>query len=177
MPGLRLIGKPRGRRRPTCQKVLNSDSVSDLRKTVGRRIKAARRAAGYKSARGFATAMGLSETSIARAESGSPKVGAGVYLDIESCLGWPTGCIERYLETGNESELPAVNRRQAAESEIEPRDDFERRVLASGASSADKLHYIKRHRAAVEEEQRLLAQLDGNHTNSAAHSNDLGTHS
>lgn len=116
--------------------------------------------------------MGLSETSISRAESGSPKVGAGVYLDIESGLGWPIGCIERYLETGDESHLPAVTRRQATDDEIEPRDDFERRVLDSKASRADKLHYIKRHRAALEEEARLLAQLDSNHTESAARSND-----
>lgn len=87
------------------------------RKTVGRRIKRARQAAGYRSQRAFAEAIGVAEASVARAETGDERIGDTVFGAIELGLGWPEDCIARYLETGDESVLPG--RRGAAH---DPRD-------------------------------------------------------
>lgn len=84
------------------------------RKFAGRKIKRARLAAGYSSQREFAAACGVDESSIGHTESGSPRVaiGAKVFTMIELRLGWPDGCIERYLTTGDESQLPTATAEQ-----------------------------------------------------------------
>lgn len=71
--------------------------MDERRKTVGRHIKQARRAAGYKSQGKFATAIGVHETSVANAETGNDRVGSAVFEAIEGGLKWPTGAIDAYL--------------------------------------------------------------------------------
>lgn len=94
--------------------------MSRLRKDLGQHIKRARRAAGYKSARAFAEAIGISESSVANAEIGSDRVGAGVYMDIESGLGWPMNSIKEALKTRDFSALQPHATRE---------DDLYRRVI------------------------------------------------
>lgn len=77
------------------------------RKFAGRRIKRARVAAGYKSQKAFADAIGVSENSVAHAETGSERIGDTVFGAIEAGLRWPEDCISQYLETGDESLLPS----------------------------------------------------------------------
>jgi hypothetical protein len=76
--------------------------VDERRVKVGKKIQRARRAAGYKSARAFADAIGISTTSVARAEAGWDTTGASVYADIEQGLKWPEEIIRRYLAAGDE---------------------------------------------------------------------------
>lgn len=106
--------------------------MSSLRKEIGQRIKAARRAAGHKSARTFAQALGISESSVANAEIGSTRVGEGVYMDIESGLGWPTGSIQHALENEDLSGLRADQPQRATlyRRVVNEADEFERQVIA-----------------------------------------------
>lgn len=125
------------------------------RKILGRRIKAARRAAGYKSARAFAAAIGVSESSVATAEIGSHRVGMGVLMDIETGLEWPRGSIERFLESGDLAELPSHVVGRADEKLVQPRDSFEREIMDSNLDLESKVHWIRRHRISLEEEATL----------------------
>ncbi|WP_435582873.1 hypothetical protein [Amycolatopsis thermoflava] len=86
------------------------------RKKLGRRIQRARRRAGYRSAQAFADAIGLSYSSVAHAESGSDRAGKQVFDAIEDGLpDWPTGAIDRYLETGDPAALPDFGDESKAE--------------------------------------------------------------
>lgn len=88
---------------------------------------------------------------------------------IEKALGWKIGSLDR-IRDGGEPVLVDDER-----DEFTPRDDFERKVWASKASRRDKLHYIRRHRAALEEEARVLHELDSSHPGIATESNDIDT--
>lgn len=101
------------------------DVTRERRKTIGRKIKRARLEAGYRSQRAFAAALGVDESSVGHAESGSARIGIGstVFMTIEIELGWPDGCIERFFETG-ELELHDAQRRPIAE--LEPQEAVER---------------------------------------------------
>lgn len=77
----------------------------ERRDFVGRRIKRERRQAGFRSQRAFADALGIHETSVARAETGDERVGDAVFTAIETRLNWPADSIARYLETGDEALL------------------------------------------------------------------------
>ncbi|MGW4484282.1 hypothetical protein ACWEOE_10640 [Amycolatopsis sp. NPDC004368] len=80
--------------------------MSDRRKKVGELIKRGRRAAGYKSAKAYAQHLGISPTSVTRAENGWDTTGAGVYSDIERDLGWAPNSIMDYVEERTDA-LPA----------------------------------------------------------------------
>ena len=105
MSRLRVLKRPPGRHVLLCKNVRYRVRVDPRRETVGKRIQRARRAAKHKSAKSFAVALGISATSVARAEAGWDTTGASVYADIERGLNWPDEIIERYLETGDESLL------------------------------------------------------------------------
>lgn len=107
-PGMRVLRRlpgPRGRRLVSCSSLAYSGPVEERRKVLGRRIKRARRRAAYRSQAAFAAAIGINETSVARAETGYERVGDAVFEAIETGLGWAEGCIAVYLETGDESVL------------------------------------------------------------------------
>lgn len=76
------------------------------RKTLGRRIRRARVAAGYRSQKAFARAIGVHERSVAGAEGGEERTGDNVFAAIEAGLGWPADSATQYLETGELSLLP-----------------------------------------------------------------------
>jgi transcriptional regulator with XRE-family HTH domain len=152
--------KPAGRRPPLCKFLAYSVHMESRRKIVGRRIKATRRAAGYKSARAFATAIGLSESSIANAERGAESVGLGAYLDIETGLGWPDGCILRYLDSGDIAELPSRTGSVPRADEWEPRDDMERKIMNSSLPRGEKRDLVRGYRDALEEERMLFPDRD-----------------
>lgn len=84
------------------------DRQRTRRKTVGRRLARARRAAGHRSQAAFAAAIGVHETSVARAESGQAKVGADVFTRIELGLRLPDDIITRYIETGDANLLERI---------------------------------------------------------------------
>ncbi|MEV6879712.1 helix-turn-helix transcriptional regulator [Amycolatopsis sp. NPDC051128] len=68
------------------------------RAEVGRQIKSHRRLAKFRSQRAFAEALGIGESSVANAESGSDRIGDGpVYEAIETHFGWPVGSITAYI--------------------------------------------------------------------------------
>lgn len=103
---MRVLRRPPGRDVLTCKNVRYRVRVSERRLTVGKQIQQARRAAGYKSARAFAAVLGISTTSVTRAENGWDTTGAGVYSDIEHGLSWPPGSILDYVE-GRRADPPA----------------------------------------------------------------------
>lgn len=110
---------------------------------VGKRIQRARRAARYKNAKAFADAIGISATSVARAEAGWDTTGASVYADIERGLKWPEEIIQRYLATGDDSLLG----RMTAEGD-EPDDSAWVPMLTDGQiiamdGGAVLRHYVK----------------------------------
>lgn len=82
--------------------------MDERRKSLGRRIARARRAAGYRSQAAFAAAIGIHETSVARAETGDPRVGSEVLTLIELGLNLPADATTRYLETGDDSDLDTI---------------------------------------------------------------------
>lgn len=97
--------------------------MDDRRKLLGKRIKKARRWAGYRSQAKFADAIGLSESSVANAEIGSERVGMDAYGQIEAGLPqWPDGTIERFLATGDLSLLPEVGEHRPRELAQQPDD-------------------------------------------------------
>jgi len=71
--------------------------VETRRKAVGREIKLARRAKKFRSQRAFADHIGVHESSVANAETGSDRIGASVYEAIERGVGWPAGSITAYI--------------------------------------------------------------------------------
>lgn len=86
------------------------------RKAVGQHIKATRRKRGYRSQKAFAGAINVHETSVANAEIGSDRIGAGaVYASIEDGLQWPTNSIVDYIE-GRTENLPGADATDAAEA-------------------------------------------------------------
>lgn len=171
-------GKPAGRRSPSCKFLAYSVRMDPRRKIVGQRIKAARRAAGYKSARAFARAVRLSESSIANAERGADSVGSGVYLDIETGLGWPTGTIARYLDTGEPDDLPPVKPATATPAEpdlLDPQDDMERQIVESSLSKREKRRLVASYRDALEEERRVLRPTTEMHSSGLTPRNSSDT--
>lgn len=107
------------------------DRPPSRRQTVGKRLARARRAAGYRSQAAFADAIGIHETSIARAETGDERVGPDVFTRIELGLNLPDEIITRYIETGSEDLLSQVSynaastvqRPEPADSEIDRKAD------------------------------------------------------
>ena len=92
------------------------------RKTVGKRLARARRAAGFRSQAAFATAIGVSEGSVARAESGSELVGAEVFTRIEIGLHLPAEVVTQYIETGEASLLAEISYDRAPSAPAESPD-------------------------------------------------------
>lgn len=78
------------------------------RKAVGKRIARARRAAGHRSQASFADALPYSESAVALAESGSPRVGPAVFEAIEDALGLPANIIADYLAAGDNKLLDQI---------------------------------------------------------------------
>lgn len=132
-------GKPAGRGVNLCPTLANSDVMDQRRKTVGRRIKLSRLAAGYRSQRAFAEAIDKNETSVARAETGDERVGDGVFGSIESGLGWPEDCISRYLATGDESVLPPS---RSGEPNVKQRRNMARMTRAEILDAADAIEQV-----------------------------------
>lgn len=102
--------------------------MDDRRKNVGRRIKRARRVAGYTSQKGFAEFIGASETMVAYAETGSDRVGVKTYGLIEDGLGWPEESISTYLDTGDETVFRHAEPEPAPEPEAEADADYTARI-------------------------------------------------
>lgn len=143
--------------------------MDERRKTLGRRIKRARLRAGYRSQKAFADEIGISENSVARAETGDERVGESVFVAIESGLPWwPDNSIERFLETGDDSLLPVnpttseVDQHRGQE-EAQRTEIDELRAMAAAAKARaeesleyasklmeriDKLGHSEEHRAA-----------------------------
>lgn len=90
------------------------------RSTLGRRIKRARLAAGYRSQRAFAEAIGVHERSVARAETGGGPIGDTLLTAIETGLSWPSDSIRRYLDTGDEALLQASVEVSDEHHDVEP---------------------------------------------------------
>lgn len=88
-------------------------------------------AAGHRSQRSFAEAIGVSETSVANAERGSDLVGALVYGAIEVGLKWPEDSTTRYLETGRDEDMPGLRGTPQADQPEQslPVDDINEEML------------------------------------------------
>lgn len=82
--------------------------------TVGRLIKMTR-LRNYSSQKKFAVKLGVHETSVANAETGSERVGGKkVFPLIEDALGWPVGSISDYIN--GRSDLLPSERQPASET-------------------------------------------------------------
>lgn len=134
------------------------------RKFAGRRIKRARVAAGYKSQKTFADAIGVSENSVAHAETGSERIGDTVFGAIEAGLKWPEDCISQYLETGDESLLPSRKGLQATTTAdhypADLRDDPVERKLwdIKDLDERSRWRHIYAHRTEAELAHRIAQQ-------------------
>ncbi|MFJ1765008.1 helix-turn-helix domain-containing protein [Amycolatopsis sp. NPDC088138] len=81
--------------------------MENRRKEVGQLIKATRRTKKMRSQKALADHVGVHETSVANAETGSSRVGEAVYQAIEGGLGWPHNSIMDYIE-GRQPALPGA---------------------------------------------------------------------
>lgn len=106
------------------------------RKIIGRKIRRARLAAGYRSQKAFADAIGVDESSVGHAESGSKRIGVGsrVFTLIEDHLKWPENCIEQYLTTGDEAQLPGGRADEAQTSQDQTEYEEIKRMAADAES-------------------------------------------
>lgn len=130
---------------------------------------AAREQMGYKFRPAFAREAKVSVRSLAAVENGEPGVGAANLRAIGRALqGWTEDTPRIILEGGP---IPSP----AADDELSPRDDFERKVIDSVLPIGEKIEWVKAHRAALEEERRLLRPQDERHPNSAIVSNGSDT--
>lgn len=127
------------------------------RKTLGRHIMRARVRAGYESQEAFAGVAKMSEGSVANAERGAERVGAKVFTKIEDALGWPSGVIERYLASGLEEHLPAVDG-GATEPTAEASEAVA--MAPSEPSVKEQLEDVERELAELAEERRRLEKRE-----------------
>lgn len=128
--------------------------MDQRRKTLGRRIYRARRKAGYRSQRAFAEAIGVSEASVANAERGSATVGNSVFSAIEDGLNWAEDCIQRYLETGDETLLRQDDQTGRAGHELTT--EQLRELLLARLAAVEALHPDIHDR--LEERRRTLLE-------------------
>lgn len=98
-----------------------ADDQRQRRKDAGKRIARARRAAGHRSQASFADAIGYSESAVALAESGSGRVGAGVFQAIEETLRMSPMAISTYIETGDELLLERIAYKSADDETLAQR--------------------------------------------------------
>jgi transcriptional regulator with XRE-family HTH domain len=135
--------------------------MEERRKIVGNRIKRARRLAGYRSQRAFAKALGIHETSVARAETGDDRIGTSVFTAIEAKLHWPDDCIARYLESGDERHLPSGDDDRAApQRPLTPLElavkNLYYALLAEGWSRSDALRVMLKVVRVLKQDQATL---------------------
>ncbi|WP_116051797.1 hypothetical protein [Amycolatopsis palatopharyngis] len=110
------------------------------RKKLGKWVSRDRKAAGYRSQRAFATALGVHERSVAAVESGEEKVGETVLGLIEDML-YPRGSVEAFLATGDESALrrsEQESKTPAGQAEVERIVAMSRSELMDEADAYDK---------------------------------------
>lgn len=108
----------------TCKSLGYSWAVDTRRAEVGRQIKSHRRLAKFRSQRAFAEALGIGESSVANAESGSDRIGDGpVYDAIETYFGWPMGSITAYIAGTGPAPWGAQADDEAAPAAPEPTED------------------------------------------------------
>ncbi len=99
----------------------------------------------------LAREAGVSRGTVQNLENGI-RLSEGKEAKIERALGWKIGSLDRIRSGGDPVPDDSGDIFQA-------RDEFEREVLASVISDERKRHWIQRHRAALEEEARLLREL------------------
>lgn len=134
---------------------------------VRKYIRAERKARGWNQ-RDLARAAGIkSKTTIVELEAGR-RLSEGNEGAVERALGWKIGSLDRIRDGGEP--IPAD-----AGGELTPRDDFERKVFESILPTEEKLEWVRAHRAALEEERRLLRPRSERHPNSAIVSNGSDT--
>lgn len=130
------------------------------RRALGRHIKRVRRAAGYRSQKAFAEAIGVHESSVANVERGDERVGEIVFDAIERGLKWPPGCMAAYLETGAVGILPGEL--TPAPTGPELRDDIERQLWAiTDLTEDERWVYIDLHRARVQRRNETAPRQTG----------------
>lgn len=115
---------------------------AERRVDIGRRAAAARRGVGYKRQEKFASAIGVSEASVANFERGAPSVGDGTFNAVERGLDWTPGAIRHYIETGDESLLPPEIRRPGATLAADPDAEKAAERAAAIAATEEKIKGI-----------------------------------
>jgi hypothetical protein len=124
---------PPGRRVVTCKILGYSGRVETRRKEVGRQIKAARRLKKFRSQRAFADHIDVSESSVANAETGSDRIGEGVFAAIEDGLKWPIGSITAYIGGADKEPWVLAGEDLQSGSESPPAPVVERRLWPTDA--------------------------------------------
>lgn len=125
---------------------------------------------GYKFRPAFAKDAKVSLRSLAAVENGEPGVGAANLRAIGRALqGWTEDTPRIILEGG------PIPDPQTAGNELAALDDFERKVIESILPREEKLEWIRAHRAALEEERRMLQPRAESHPDSAIVSNRSDT--
>lgn len=116
----------------------------------------------------LARAAGIkSRATIQKLEHGL-RLSEGIEGAIEEALGWKIGSLDHVREGGE----PML---ADAGGELVPLDDFERKVVESILPLEEKIEWVRAHRAALEEERRLLRPQGERHPDSAIASNGSDT--
>lgn len=117
-------------------------------KSLGNAVAGKRYKMGYRDARSFAQAAGLSERTIGRLENGH-QMGRNTLIAVEAFFGWPTGTTDRIL-AGGESPDATVASKKSAGPDL--RDDVERKLWAAlmaieELAEEERLLYLDIHRS------------------------------
>lgn len=148
------------------RRLRTADYSEEARERLGRAVARQREADGYKFRPAFAKAAKISLRSLAAVETGEPGVGAANLRAIGRALStWTEDTPREILDGGP---IPPTH-----VETVEPRDEFERKVMASHVDLDTKIHFIRRHRAALAEEARMLREIEQHRPSGAAAHNDL----
>lgn len=116
----------------------------------------------------LARAAGIKSRATIQKLEGGLKLSEGLEGAIEEAFGWRIGSLDRIREGGE----PIL---ADAGGELVPRDEFERKVVDSILPLEEKLEWVRAHRAALEEERKVLRPRAESHPDSAIVGNGSDT--
>jgi hypothetical protein len=130
---------------------------AEARERLALAVMRGREAAGYKFRPAFAQDAKIGVRSLLNLESAKP-VGPIVYESVARALpNWDEDTPRLILDGGP---IPPTATEQQSRDEWEPRDEMERKIMASSLPRAEKIDLVRGYRDALEEERMLFPDRD-----------------
>lgn len=151
------------------KRLRTADYSQQARDRLADAVIKAREADGHRYRPSFAKAAQVSVRSLAAVEQGDSGVGGTILRAIGRALpNWTEDTPQVILDGGP---VPST---ESEDETFTPRDDFERKVAASGLPAEEQLEWVRAHRVAVEEERTTLRKTARTHPHgpSADHESD-----